>query len=34
MKDFSMIIPVRARGSLLETSLGFADFEEYTEEDE
>ncbi len=33
MKDFSITIPVRARGLTLETSLGLGDFEEYDEEE-
>lgn len=33
MNDFSMIFPIRTRGTILETSLGFEEFEEYTDED-
>lgn len=33
MNDFSMIFPIRTRGTILETSLGFEEFEEYSDED-
>lgn len=33
MNDLSMIFPIRTRGTILETSLGFEEFEEHTDED-